>query len=264
MKLKKRLRNTGHLYRDSLIAGLAITVLMVSVLYLVDVFDFLPGGLKAAITNVAGLLFALGAVSLITDARLRDSISDDVIEKAGIGQNLAAAGIESVDLDHEVDWEEIVESADRLTCIVADPDTWHGREWARIREAARTRSIEIRVFFPESPIPPAPNAAIDAPTPEGAAKDLEDEWQDLLSRGAVQSGARLEIRRPRVGTAFSLAMTRAWIVLVAHGSVPDRSRRPPVSFRIRRIPGSTPDSWASMVVEELEAVSPPAYARTAE
>ncbi len=163
--------------------------------------------LRAVIHEIGAFLIATATLTVLWELIGKRAFLDEVLEKAGITQELSFAGIHRITqgfYDAKVDWDFFFQHSRYMDIFFAYAQTWRRVYGERVREFAQRPGNKIRVVMPDPTH--AETMAELARRFEYATADLIQRIQDseafLLSL-RKGNGENVEIRFVRRGPLFS-------------------------------------------------------------
>lgn len=243
------------IFISALISILAIVLLLVNQKYG-------PGGsVEATFTNVLNTVLALGLIGLVYEVFLRDLVFRETVETIGLDADIAKSSLSAIDQGAAIDWKDLLEQADSVAVLVANPMGWMERDWNYLLTAAKQRKIRIDVYIPNH------DGAVAGQAAERLGYEpqlfieqlrlldghLETSWKSARqSAAAPVKGCAFRLAHYDFVPAYEIAATPSKVCLL----IPEVGIQAPggdklrLSFSRRR--GSFPADW---LIEHLNALS---------
>lgn len=130
-------------------AAVASGVALVGLLLVVGAARLHAGFLKPVAQDLAAAIFTSGLLGLLYEMLLRQSLVSEILEKVGLRDRLARAGLKDVSTD-QLDWTSFFAGRTTLALLPLDPDVWLKQAWPRLIEVARTRKLTVNLYLPQT------------------------------------------------------------------------------------------------------------------
>lgn len=144
-----RERNNSRVILTAVVVGLVGVVL----LYLSGRPDLWKerGAAQALVSQLGALLVTVVALSLLWEFVGKRSFADEVLDKAGLGSDVKAAGLVRITDSYlkEVEWDSLFERTRKLDIVVAYGRTWRQTHWGHLQRIASDPRNRVRILLPD-------------------------------------------------------------------------------------------------------------------
>ena len=245
---------------------IAIIISLVSIGLLFANAQWIPdGATHETINNVLNTVLALGLIGFVYEVALRDEVFKETVETIGLKADVAKSSLSAIDRATSIDYPDLLEQADSVTVIVANPVGWMERDWNHLLSAAKERPIAIRLYLPKHDTLVAGEIAArlgyDPASFVEQAKVLrtylESAWKaSRQSVAAPVKGCTFKLALYDFVPAYEIAATQAKVCMLVPevGSQAPGGDRLRLSFTRRR--GPFPADWLISHLAELESLAP--------
>jgi hypothetical protein len=114
------------------------------------------GFLRTLVLTVATATLSIGGISVLYEAYLRRTLTQDVLELVQLEERLFDAGIKDVTKKNTVDWRRFFENAEVVRIVPADPPAWIRDEWVFLIDARLRAKVAVDIYLPN------PDGPLDA------------------------------------------------------------------------------------------------------
>lgn len=136
-----------------LVASLAAVLAGLGVLYLSALLgEMKHERLEVVVREAGALIFVTGLLSIFWELLAKRSLVNEIIEKAGISQQILASGLQKVtpNFHRDIDWPALFADAHQVDIFFAYGGSWRAAHYEELNTLARRSGARLRVVLPDA------------------------------------------------------------------------------------------------------------------
>ena len=234
----------------------------VGILTLIVDAMFQTSPVTVAVAQIASTVLAIGLITVLYDAVLRQSFTQELLQLVRVASALRSAGVQDVNDELRLDWQSILDGGSSFHIVLIEPTAWLERGWHHILEAARSRKVTVDICVPRADGASGPAIAQQLKMSldeyyarvKGAVESISDSWTH--ADPALYKGSSVNVYSFDGLPSHSLIVADERVVLLTHacfGKVPLEGA---LAISFDGQPRSYPTNWFISQAKQLADLDP--------